>query len=207
MRKSTKTLLIMGVFLVSGVGAAQYIAQSSRSESPTEAGDGASRTQDNERDGLKTFIFEEFHGSKDLSLRFSYQYPGAWHRSGQYLSPQKVQYYTKNTVKAPIYFDLIETDIFHLTELQYQIDNSTRLKPDTTGVIDGQQFKRYDLTDYGSYGGDSAGHVKIFVGPQITIDGIVYTLVFHWEERPLAEYVAGNNISVFDNLMLSLDFL
>ncbi|MEK7603616.1 MAG: hypothetical protein AAB461_00665, partial [Patescibacteria group bacterium] len=72
--------------------------------------------------------------------------------------------------------------------------------------IDGREFKKYDLIDYGSYGGDSAGQVKIFVGPKIKIDGQDYYLVFHWEEMPLAEYVPGNNIDVFDNMLLSLKF-
>ena len=75
------------------------------------------------------------------------------------------------------------------------------------GKIDGRTFRRYDLTDYGTYGGESAGHVKIFVGPTIKIDGSDYVLVFHWEERPLAQYMPGNNIEVFDNILLSLKFL
>ena len=155
---------------------------------------------------LKTFTFDNFHGSSDISDKFKFQYLASWQNDGQYFSPQKIQYYNQFTVKAPIYFDLVLAEIFHLTELQYQIDNSKRKAPDTTGIIDGREFKRYDLIDYGSYGGDSAGRVKIFVGPKIKIDGQDYTLVFHWEERPLAEYVPGNNIGVFDNMLLSLKF-
>ena len=63
------------------------------------------------------------------------------------------------------------------------------------------------MIDYGSYGGDSAGRVKIFVGPKIKIDGNDYYLVFHWEEKPLAEYMPGNSIEVFDNMILTLKFL
>jgi len=110
------------------------------------------------------------------------------------------------TVKAPIYFDLVLVDVFHLTELQYQIDNSKKRVPDSIGQIDGKEFKRYDLIDYGSYGGDSAGRVKIFVGPKIKIDDQDYYLVFHWEEKPLAEYVFSNDIKVFDDILLTLKF-
>ncbi len=33
-----------------------------------------------------------------------------------------------------------------------------------------------------------------------------YLLVFHWEEKPLAEYMPGNDIEVFDNMLLTLKF-
>lgn len=161
---------------------------------------------DQMKDGFKTFTFDSFHGSTDISDKFRFQYPANWFNEGQYFSPQKIQFYDLHSVKAPIYFDLILAEIFHLTEFQYQIDNSKRRNPDTMGQIDGKDFKRYDLIDYGSYGGDSAGRVKIFVGPKIKIDGADYYLVFHWEENPLAEYVQGNNIEVFDNMLVSLKF-
>ncbi|MEK7203661.1 MAG: hypothetical protein AAB627_01115 [Patescibacteria group bacterium] len=160
-----------------------------------------------ESNGYKTFVFDNFHGSGDISDKFQFQYPANWFNDGQYFSPQKIQYYNKFSVKAPIYFDLVLAEIFHLTELQYQIDNSKRRNPDTTGQIDGREFKRYDLIDYGSYGGDSAGRVKIFVGPKIKIDGNDYYLIFHWEEKPLAEYIPGNSIEVFDNMLLTLKFV
>src|SRR3989338_3262049 len=158
------------------------------------------------KDGLKTYTFDNFHGSTDISDKFTFQYPANWYNSGQYFSPQKIQYYNQFTVKAPIYFDLVLAEVFHLTELQYQIDQSKRRNPDTTGQLDGKDFKRYDLIDYGSYGGDSAGRVKIFVGPRIKVDGQDYVLVFHWEELPLSEYVLANDIAVFDEMMLSLKF-
>lgn len=159
-----------------------------------------------ESKGYKTFVFDNFHGSADISDKFQFQYPADWFNEGQYFSPQKIQYYTKYEVKAPIYFDLVFAEIFSFTELKYQIDNSKRRSPDTTGKIDGREFKKYDLTDYGTYGGESAGQVKIFVGPKIKIDGSDYILVFHWEERPLAEYMPGNSIEVFDNMLLTLKF-
>ena len=159
-----------------------------------------------ENKAYKTFIFDNFHGSTDINDKFKFQYPASWYNDGQYFSPQKIQYYNKFNIKAPIYFDLVLAEIFHLTELQYQIDNSKRRNPDSTGQIDGREFKRYDLIDYGSYGGDNAGRVKIFVGPKIKIDGSEYYLVFHWEEKPLAEYAPGNNIEVFDNMLLTLRF-
>ncbi|MBI2003532.1 MAG: hypothetical protein HYS78_00930 [Parcubacteria group bacterium] len=154
----------------------------------------------------KTFVFDDFHGSTEVSDKFKFQYPANWHNEGQYFSPQRIQYYTKYEVKAPVWFDLVLAEIFDFTELKYQIDNSKRRTADTIGKIDGKEFKKYDLIDYGTYGGDSAGRVKIFVGPKIKIDNQDYILVFHWEERPLAEYMPGNSIEVFDNMLLTLKF-
>ncbi|MBI2627215.1 MAG: hypothetical protein HYW77_03150 [Parcubacteria group bacterium] len=162
--------------------------------------------KEEESNGLKTFTFDNFHGSADISDKFKFQYPAGWFNESQYFSPAKIQFYNQFTVKAPIFFDLVLAEIFHLTELQYQIDNSKRRSPDSTGQIDGREFKRYDLIDYGSYGGDSAGQVKIFVGPKVKIDGADYVLIFHWEEKPLAEYVPGNSVDVFDNMLLTLKF-
>mgnify|MGYP001594878093 FL=1 len=105
----------------------------------------------------KTFILDQWHGSTDISDKFQFQYPADWFNESQYFSPQKVRYYTKYEAKAPIWFDLVLAEIFDFTELKYQIDNSKRRAPDTTGQIDGREFKKYDLTDYGTYGGESAG--------------------------------------------------
>ncbi len=160
-----------------------------------------------ENNGLKTFTFDNFHGRLDISDKFKFQYPANWHNEGQYFSPQKIQFYDLYSVKAAIYFDLILADIFNQTEFKYQIDTSKRKVPDTTGQIDGKDFKKYDLIDYGSYGGESAGHVKIFVGPKIKIEGNDYYLVFHWEEKPLAESMPGNDLEVFDNMLLTLKFV
>lgn len=156
--------------------------------------------------GYKTFTFDNFHGSTDISDKFKFQYPANWHNDGQYFSPQKIEHYTLFTAKAPVYFDLILAEIFNQTEFGYQIETSKRRSPDTTGQIDGRDFKKYELIDYGTYGGESAGRVKIFVGPKITIDGKDYLLVFHWEEKPLAEPMPGNDIEVFDNMLLTLKF-
>src|SRR3989338_5139143 len=161
---------------------------------------------DEVKDGLKTFVFDSFHGSTDVSDKFTFKYPADWYNDGQYFSPQKIQHYNLFTAKAPIFFDLVLAEIFYQTELGYQIETSQRRNPDSTGQLDGRDFKRYDLIDYGTYGGESAGRVKIFVGPAVKIDGNSYLLVFHWEERPLAEEMPDNNIEVFDNMMLSLKF-
>lgn len=196
---------VITILLVVIAGASVYfIFNNNQSENTTALIQPAKNIQDNGE--FKTFIFDNFHGSTDISNKFQFQYPANWHNDGQYFSPQKIQYYSKFNVKAPIYFDLVLAEIFHLTELQYQIDNSKRREPDTIGQIGGREFKRYDLIDYGSYGGDSAGRVKIFIGPKIKIDGDDYYLIFHWEENPLAEYVIGNDISVFDSMLLTLKF-
>lgn len=158
------------------------------------------------KNGLKTFVFDNFHGSTDISDKFTFQYPADWYNDGQYFSPQKIQHYNLFTAKAPVFFDLVLAEIFYQTELGYQIETSKRRNPDSVGQIDGRDFKRYDLIDYGTYGGESAGRVKIFVGPAIKIDGADYLLVFHWEEKPLAEDMPGNDVDVFDNMLLSLKF-
>ena len=132
--------------------------------------------------GVKTFVFDNFHGSKNISLKFQFQYPAFWNNEGQYFSPQKIDHYDLFSVRAPFYFDLIRADIFDQTEFKNQIDSDKRKSPDSHGKINDQPFKRYDLIDYGSYGGDSAGRVLIYVGPNMSIDGVDYILVFHWEE-------------------------
>ncbi|MDO8626309.1 MAG: hypothetical protein Q7K39_02525 [Candidatus Magasanikbacteria bacterium] len=156
--------------------------------------------------GLKTFRFDNFHGSIDISDKFQFQYPANWYNDGQYFSPQKIRYYDLYSVKAPIYFDLILVDIFDQTEFKYQIDESERAKPDSIGRIDGRDFRRYDLIDYGTYGGESAGRVIIFVGPKITVDGDEYYLVFHWEEKPLAETMPGNDVKILGEIISTLRF-
>ncbi|MEK7615978.1 MAG: hypothetical protein AAB420_02100 [Patescibacteria group bacterium] len=202
-----KKLLI--IFVVSVATVIGYVLGSMQAEeqiTPVGTTPMTSITTAPQTGDTKTFVFDSFHGSADISDKFRFQYPANWFNDGQYFSPHKIQFYNKLNVKAPIYFDLVQADVFHLTELQYQIDNSKKRNPDTTGILDGKKFTKYDLTDYGSYGGDSAGRVKIFVGPKITIDGVEYVLVFHWEELPLAEYVQGNTVEVFDAMMLSLQF-
>ena len=198
-------VVITGYFIftkVQGGKSDSFVLNSGVSESTSPL----SIPENSTSDGLKTFIFDNFHGSTDISDKFKFQYPADWHNDGQYFSPNKIQYYNKFNVTAPIYFDLVLDEIFNFTELKYQIDNSSRKLPDTVGLINGKEFRRYDLIDYGTYGGESAGRIKIFVGPKIKIDGHDYYLVFHWEERPLAEYLPDNDIEVFDNMLLTLEF-
>ena len=57
--------------------------------------------------GVKTFVFDNFHGNPNVSLKFQFQYPASWYNEGQYFSPQKIDYYDQYSVKAPMYFDLI----------------------------------------------------------------------------------------------------
>lgn len=204
MAKNSKKISIVILFIVIVAVSGYFVLSKKQVENPGNPK--SAKSGITEKNGFKTFTFDNFHGSTDVSDKFKFQYPASWHNDGQYFGPQKIQYYNKFNVKAPIYFDLVLAEVFHLTELQYQIDNSKRRVPDTAGQIDGRDFKKYDLIDYGSYGGDSAGRVKIFVGPKIEIDGADYYLVFHWEENPLAEYVPGNNIEVFDNMLLTLKF-
>lgn len=205
MTKNSKKIAVIILFMAIVAAAGYFIFVKNQLGGPALI-DNAVQESGQESNGLKTFKFDKFHGSTDISDKFQFQYPANWHNEGQYFSPHKIQYYNQFTVKAPIYFDLVLAEIFHLTELQYQIDNNKRRNPDSVGQIDGREFKKYDLIDYGSYGGDSAGRVKIFVGPKIKIDGQDYYLVFHWEEKPLSEYVPGNNIEVFDNMLLTLKF-
>lgn len=157
-------------------------------------------------DGNKTFTFNDFHGFKKISNKFSFKYPATWNNNGQYFSPQRIEYYDLFSVRASFYFDLVLADIFDQTELKYQIDKSKRKSPDSIGKIDGMDFKRYDLIDYGSYGGSSAGNVVIYIGPKILIDNAYYYLVFHWEEKPLATAMTGNDVNIFNKIVLSLKF-
>ena len=203
---SKKIILILLLAVVALVGYFSFFKD--WSEKFITSGQIAETVQNTPESGeYKTFLFDKWHGSTDISDKFQFQYPANWFNEGQYFSPQKIQYYTKYEAKAPIWFDLVLAEIFDFTELKYQIDNSKRITADTVGKIDGREFKKYDMIDYGTYGGESAGRVKIFVGPKIKIDGADYVLVFHWEEKPLAEHMPGNNIDVFDNMLLTLKFI
>src|SRR3989344_6691806 len=208
MGKNSKKIGAIVLFVAVAAVAGYFSFFKDWSENLITSGQIAQTVQDTkETDEFKTFVFDNFHGSADISDKFQFQYPADWFNESQYFSPQKIQYYTKYEAKAPIWFDLVLAEIFDFTELKYQIDNSKRITADTVGKIDGREFKRYDMIDYGTYGGESAGRVKIFVGPKIKIDGADYVLVFHWEEKPLAEHMPGNNIDVFDNMLLTLKFL
>ena len=156
---------------------------------------------------LKTFTFDSFHGSKNISDKFEFKYPANWYNDGQYFSPEEIQYYDLYSVKAPLYFDLILASIFNQTEFKYQIDSSKRKSPDLVGKLGGRDFIKYDLIDYGSYGGESAGRVIILVGPKITVDGSQYYLVFHWEEKPLTVNIKGNDPKIFEQIVSSLKFI
>ncbi|MBX4206363.1 hypothetical protein KW784_01065 [Candidatus Parcubacteria bacterium] len=101
----------------------------------------------------------------------------------------------------------MKADIFDQTALKYQIDASARRAPDASVEIGGRPFKKYDLTDYGSYGGESAGRVIVYVGPEIMVGGVAYLIVFHWEERPLTESLSGNDPALFESMVQSLTFL
>lgn len=151
-------------------------------------------------------VFEDFHGSKNISNKFSFEYPNSWNSTAQYLSPQKIIFHSIYNVEAPAYYDLISEDIFKDSEIKYQIEHSKKNKPDSTEKIDGVTFKRYDLIDYGTYGGESAGRVIIYLGPVIRIDGMDYILVFHWEEKPLTKIIANNNPNIFEQIVRSVKF-
>lgn len=206
LKYSRKTIIILSFVIIAAASGYFVFIKKDFENTAANIQTGVNKNNIQESGGYKTFTFDNFHGSTDISDKFQFQYPANWHNEGQYFSPEKIQFYDLYSVKAPIYFDLILADIFDLTEFKYQIDNSKRRSQDTVGQIDGRDFKRYDLIDYGTYGGDSAGRVKIFVGPKIKIDGSDYYLVFHWEEKPLAEYMPGNDIEVFDNILLTLKF-
>jgi len=155
----------------------------------------------------KTFVFDNFHGSNDISLKFQFTYPANFYNEGQYFSPEQIAHYDLYSVTAPFYYDLILANVFDQTEFKNQIDSSKRNSPDRHGLIGGKDFKRYDLIDYGSYGGESAGRVIIYVGPTIKINGLNYYLVFHWEEKPLTTVVLGNDPNIFEKIVHSLKFI
>lgn len=156
---------------------------------------------------VATFVFDDFHGLENIDKKFKFFYPTNWNNDGQYFSPEKIEYYNLYNVKAPIYFDLMRVEIFEQTEFFYQIKNSKRKSPDEEVVVDNEKFKKYDLLDYGSYGGDSAGRVIIYVGPKIKIDGYDYYLVFRWEEKPLTLQILKNDPRTFEQIVESIKFI
>ena len=153
--------------------------------------------------GLKTFQFHNFHGVDLGDAGFEFQYPADWYNDNQYFSPQKIKYYDIISSDAPVYYDLVSEDIFDTSDLRYQIITDKRHRPDTTVIINGKTFKKYDLIDYQS---DGSNRVIIFLGPKISIYGDSYYFVFRWEEKPLTKNMPGNSIEVFDNMLLSLKF-
>ena len=155
----------------------------------------------------KTFIFDSFHGEKIEGGGFQFEYPANWNNNGQYFSPIPVKYYDLVSVDAPVYFDLISTVLFETGDVKYQITHDKRRTPDSVVKIDGKTFRRYDLIDYGSSGGESTGRVIIYLGPQISFNGDDYYLVFRWEENPLTSYIPGNSPEVFEKIVRSLRFL
>ena len=157
--------------------------------------------------GQKTFVFKSFHGADLGGGGFTFQYPANWHNDSQYFSPIPIKYYDLVSVDAPVYFDLISTLLFDTSGLKYQIAEDKRKSADSRVKIDGKTFDRYDLIDYGSSGGESTGRVIIYLGPEIGFGGDKYYLVFRWEENPLTVYVPGNDLQVFENMVLSLKFL
>lgn len=156
---------------------------------------------------VRTFVFDDFHGHKNINKKFKFFYPANWNNDGQYFSPEKIEYYNLYNVKAPIYFDLMRVEIFEQTEFFYQINNSKRKSPDKNIQIDNNTFKKYDLIDYGSYGGESAGRVIIYVGPKIKINGYDYYLVFRWEEKPLTITILKNDARTFEQIVESIKFI
>ena len=155
----------------------------------------------------KTFVFDNFHGADLDGGVFKFEYPASWHNDGHYFSPIRIKYYDMASVDAPVYFDLISKTLFETSDVQYQIANDKRRVPDATVKIDGKTFRKYDLIDYGSSGGESTGRVIIYLGPQISFGGEDYYLVFRWEENPLTTYIPGNAPDIFEKMVLSLRFL
>ncbi len=157
--------------------------------------------------GQKTFVFNSFHGIDFGNGGFQFEYPANWYNDGQYFSPIPIKYYDLVSVDAPIYFDLISTALFDTSGLKYQITHDKRKAPDSDIKIDDKTFNKYDLIDYGSSGGETTGRVIIYLGPQLSFNGDNYFLIFRWEEKPLTIYIPGNDIKIFDNMLLTLKFI
>ena len=160
-------------------------------------------TPKNEVTDVQTFKFSSFHG-KDLNgVGFQFNYPSSWNNDGQYFSPQKITHYDINSVDAPVYYDLISESLVDTSDLKYQITKDKRYSPDSSIVIDGISFRKYDLLDYQD---TERNRVIIYVGPKINIFGESYILVFHFEEKPLGLTVTGNDVRVFDQMVESIRF-
>lgn len=150
---------------------------------------------------LQVFKFHNFHGQDLGTSGFEFEYPKDWKNDGQYFSPQKINYYDISSTDAPVYYDLISEDLIDTSDLKNQITTDKRNKSDSSLLINGVNFKKYDLIDY-----YYKHRVIIYVGPKINILGSSYYLVFRWEEKPLSVTVSGNDPKVFEQMVESLRF-
>lgn len=155
--------------------------------------------------GWKTFKFDNFHG-ENTGGGFSFDYPASWKNDGQYFSPVKIYHYDIVSTDAPMYYDLVAESLFDTSDLKYQLKQDKRRVPDSKVKLGGHEFQKYDLIDYNSTK-DSPDRVIVYVGPKITFNGESYYLVFHWEEKPLAITIPGNDPKIFESMIASLKFV
>lgn len=149
----------------------------------------------------------------NAKYNYTLKYPQNWFFENGYLSPQTIESFEIGYNNAPIHFSLYTTDqalasastgapakpeILHFGKIDYQIKNAKRNNPDSTLTINGLDFKRYDLVDYGRYGGDSAGKVILLVGPKINNQDLF--MVFEWLELPAGQKLEANQAQTFLNI-------
>ena len=96
--KSSKILVIIFLF-VAFVAVTGYFVFVKKEFKDTTASIQSGENNSQESNDFKTFAFDNFHGSADISDKFQFQYPANWFNDGQYFSPHKIQYYNKFNVK------------------------------------------------------------------------------------------------------------
>lgn len=129
--------------------------------------------------------WETYTNAKD---GYEIKYPNGWFLENGLLSPQKIEYYEIGSNNAPISFGLYAED--RLGKYNYQIKNSQRNNPDSSLIINGLTFKRYDLIDYRRYEGDTAGNVILLMGPKIKDQDRF--IVFEWQQFPGGQTLKSN---------------
>lgn len=142
----------------------------------------------------------------DDQFKMSFKYPSNWTNEDRYFSPAAIKSLTIGTVNAPVYYEFVLASDFNSSSFKYEINNDKRKAADTITTIDGKNFQKYDLIDYGKYEGESAGRVLMYLIPISTSNGKSYYLVFHWEEMPALQTIAGNDPKIFEEIVSTLKF-
>lgn len=169
--------------------------QTEKQESQDKNGQGLPQ---GEKEGWKTYSNSEYG--------FEFKYPPTWQRDGWYFSPQKIEVYESGSILAPVRLEVINASGLNEGNIAYQIKNSKRKSQDTIININGIEFSRYDLEDYGRYEGDSAGRVLIYRSSGLNSPKGRIHIIFEWQEKPSGSEVKGNNAAIFEQVLSTFKF-
>lgn len=133
-----------------------------------------------------------------------FQYPQGWLNENNLLSPQPIVYYEIGSDNAPISYSIIAEDKLGDSGVMREASSDERYSPDSWVTISGSLFKKYDLIDRGSYEGESAGRVVIYLSPRLYLpEGRSYLSV-RWEEKPGLQVVQGSNPEIFEEIVSTI---